>query len=168
MTTTKIAYTAPATITISPASLATSSSFVAGREATSLDNSSFLYDDAMLAGYLTVGTTPTAGTYINVYVFAAMDDTPTWPDVMDGTDSAETVTSAGVGQGFLKLAASLYVDSNTSNRQYNFGPISVASLFGGVLPKFWSVFVAHNTGVNLHATAGNHVLKYQGIHYTAA
>lgn len=161
-------YAASATITISPASLATSSTFVAGRESTVVDNSSNKYDDALFSGKVTVGTTPTINTQILVYVFAPMDDTPTYPDVMDGTDSAETITSAGVGRGFLKLAASLDVDATTSDRVYNFGPVSVASLFGGIMPKFWSVFVAHNTGVNLNATGGNHIFTYIGVKFDVA
>ncbi len=87
---------------------------------------------------------------------------------MDGTDSAETLTSVGVGQGFLKLAAALNVDATTSDRDYAFGPVSVAQLFGGVLPQRWSVFVSHNTGVALNATGGNHVLKYQGVKFDVA
>jgi len=84
-----------------------------------------------------------------------MDDS-TWPDVFDGTDSAETVTSAGVGSGFLKLAAVMLVDATTSDRVYYFDAGSVRALFDGVLPPKFVVFVAHNTGVNLNSTAGNH------------
>jgi hypothetical protein len=87
---------------------------------------------------------------------------------MDGTDSAETITSAGVGRGFLKLAAVLDVDATTSDRVYGFGPVALAPLFGGVLPTHWGVFVAHNTGVNLNATGGNHVFSYIGVKYTSA
>lgn len=161
-------YAASATITISPASLGSSSTFVAGRESNVIDNTSNKYVDALLSGQVTVGTTPTVNTQIRVYVFAPMNDTPTYPDVMDGTDSAETITSVGVGNGFLKLAASIDVDATTSDRVYNFGPIAVAALFGGVLPSRWSVFVAHNTGVNLNSTAGNHIFTYIGVKYDVA
>jgi hypothetical protein len=161
-------YAAAATITCSLASLASSSTFQAGQESAVVDNSTNKYVDALLAGKIRVGTSPTANTQILVYVFAPADDTPTYPDVMDGTDSAETLTSVGVGQGFLKLAATLNVDATTSDRDYAFGPVSVAQLFGGVLPQRWSVFVSHNTGVALNATGGNHVLKYQGVKFDVA
>ena len=162
----KIAYAASATITCGVASLATSATFVAGRESTVISNATNLYVDALLSGQVTVGTTPTIDTQIRIYVFAARDDTPTYPDVMDGTDSAETLTSVGVGAGFLKLAKVLDVDATTSDRGYDFGPVSVAQLFGGSLPQRWSLFVTHNTGVNLNTTAGNHVFKFDGITYT--
>lgn len=162
-----INYTAPATITISPASLATSATFVAGRESTVVDNTSNKFVDALVAGIVTVGTTPTINTQIVIYVFSALDDVPTYPDVMDGTDSAETVTSVGVGRGYLKLAAILEVDATTSNRVYPF-TFTVAQLFGGIMPKRWGLFVAHNTGVNLNATGGNHVFQFWGIKYDVA
>ena len=163
-------YAAAATVTIGLATtpLASSSTFVGGRESSVIDNTSNKYDDALLAGQVTVGTSPTSGTQINVYVFAPLDDTPTYPDVMDGTDSDETLTSAGVGQGFLKLAAVLSVDATTSNRAYPFGPVSVAQLFGGSMPPRWSVFISHNTGVALNSTAGNHFVKYIGVKYDVA
>lgn len=161
-------YAADAQLTISLASLASSSTFVAGQESAVVDNSSNLYLDALLSGKVTVGTTPTVNTQILVYVFGQNNDTPTYPDVMDGTDSAETLTSVGVGRGFLKLAAVLDVDSTTSDRAYPFGPVSVAALFGGALPQRWSVFVTHNTGVALNATAGNHEISYQGVKATVA
>lgn len=168
MATVNIAYAASATITCGVASLATSSTFVAGQESSVVDNTTNKYVDALLAGQVTTGTTPTTATAILVYVFAILDDTPTYPDVMDGTDSAETVTSAGVGSGFLKLAAVMSNDSTTSNRAYAFGPVSVAQLFGGIMPKKWAIFVTHNTGVNLNSTAGNHFFKYTGVTYTVA
>lgn len=145
------------------ASLATSATFVAGREAVFVDNTSALYDDARLSGKITVGTSPTANTQIQIYVFGSMDDTPTWPDAMAGADANKSITSVGVGLSFLKLAAVINVDSTTSNRTYNFDCPSVAQCFGGVLPKRFGIWVVHNTGVNLHATGGNHVINVQGV-----
>ncbi len=161
----KIAYAASATITMSLASIATSATFVAGAESTVIDNTTNLYTDAIVGGKITVGTTPTINTQIQISVFAPIDSSPTYPDVMDGTDSVETLTSVGVGQGFLKLAAVLNCDSTTSDRAYPFS-FSVAQLFGGTMPSRWSLYVAHNTGVNLNATGGNHVIKYEGVNYT--
>ena len=160
-----IAYGASATITVSPENVATSSTFVAGVESGSIDNTSNKYVDVLVGGTWTSGTTPTANTQVLIYVVSALDDTPTWPDVFDGTASAETLTSAGVGRGFLKLGAVLDVDTNTSNRAY-YTTFSVAQLFGGIMPLKWVLFITHNTGANSNSTAGNHVWKYTGITYT--
>lgn len=167
MSTVKIAYAASATITIAPENVATSSTFVAGVESNVIDNTTNLYVDALVGGTWTCGTTPTTNTQVLIYVFSVRDDTPTYPDVMDGTSSAETVTSAGVGRGFLKLGAVIDVDSTTSNRAYDVA-FSVAQLFGGVMPLKWGLFITHNTGVNSNSTSGNHVWKYTGITYTVA
>jgi len=161
----KIAYAASATITIAPQNVATSSTFVAGVESDVIDNTTSKYVDALVGGTWTSGTTPTANTQVQIYVGSVRDDTPTYPDVFDGTGSAETLTSAGVGRGFLKLAAIIDVDSNTTARAYD-TIFSVAQLFGGVMPLKWFLFVTHNTGVNSNSTAGNHVWKYTGVYYT--
>lgn len=139
-------------------SLATSSTWLAGYEWFVIDFSTGKETGCQVQGYVTVGTTPTANTEIRLYAVASYDGT-TWPDVFDGTPSAETVTSAGVGSGFLKLCAVLQVDATTSDRAYPFY-FDLAQVFP-TMPKKVAIFVAHNTGVSLNATAGNQVYAYQ-------
>jgi hypothetical protein len=160
-----ISYRASSTITIAPENVASSSTFVAGVESNVIDNTSNKDDDILINGTWTCGTTPTVNTQVLVYVIAALDDTPNYPDVFDGTSSAETATSAGVLASFAKLAAIMQVDTTTSNRVYNC-TFSVAQLFGGTVPPKFVLFVTHNTGVNSNTTAGNHVWKATGISYT--
>jgi hypothetical protein len=167
MATTTISYSASTTITIAPENVATSSTFVAGVESAVIDNSTNKYVDAIVSGRWTCGTTPTTNTQCLIYVLAQRNDSPAYPDVFDGTSSAETLTSVGVGRGFLKLGAVIDVDSNTSDRAYDV-TFSVAQLFGGVMPQRWSLFVTHNSGVNSNSTSGNHVWSFQGITYTSA
>lgn len=161
----KIAYGTSTALTNAIASLGTSSTWVAGYESDVVDNTTNKYPDYSFEGKVRVGTTPTINTEIRIYVVASFDGT-TWPDVFDGTTGAETITSAGVGNAFLKLAAVLSVDSTTSDRDYPFS-FTVASLFGGVVPAKFVVFTTHNTGVNLNATGGNHVFNYRGVYSTA-
>ena len=153
---------ASAALTISLASLASSATFVAGQESTAIASANPTID-YLLGGKITVGTTPTINTQIQVWVYGSVNDTPTYPDVLDGTDSVETITSAGIRNAALALAAVMDVDATTSDRAYWFAVRSVAALFGGVLPKNWGIFVTHNTGVNLNATAGNHVINYTPV-----
>jgi hypothetical protein len=154
----------PHTITISPASTGTSSNFTAGRESDQISNVSNLYDDAMVQGFITVGTTPTANTQINIFVWGSHTAPGTTAlDVLDGTDSAETITSVGIMYSMLAIGATLQVDATTSDRKYEIKPFSVAALFGGIMPPHWGIFVSHNTGVNLNSTGSNHELKYVGI-----
>lgn len=160
----KLKYATPATITISLASLATSATRVAGQESTAIDNGTNLYVDALVSGKITTGTTPTVNKQIDVWVYAAHDETPTYPDVLDGTDSAETITSENVRNSALRLAHVVQIDA-TSDRAYWVAPFSVAALFGGILPRRWGLFIAHDTAVALNATGTNHELKYTGVHY---
>lgn len=164
MATLKLTYASSAAVTITLASLATDASLLTGRESTAIDNTSNLYVDYLLAGLIATGTSPTDVREILVYVAGLIDDT-TWPDVLDGTDSAETITSLGVRDPGLKLAARITAN-NTSDRVYAFGPISVAALFGGNLPKKFVVFVTHNTGVNLKSSG--HSIAVTGVYYTIA
>jgi hypothetical protein len=151
-------------LTITLASLASTSAgiLLAGRESTVVDNQTTLDLDHLLSGQIRTGTSPTASRVIEVWVYAPIrivSGTPTYPDVLDGTDSDETLTSANVKASALRLAWSTLVDA-TSDRDYFIPPTSIAGLFGD-LPPLWGVFVTHDTGVALNATGSNHFLHYQ-------
>lgn len=161
----KLAYAADAQMTITLASLASSSTFVAGQEATSVTNGSNKYLDYEITGKVTTGTTPTVDTEIRLYGIKPTNDTPTWPDVFDGTDSAETVTNAQIVAA-LPLLWSTRV-SATSNIGYPIiSALTLAQLWG-VVPDNWTVFVTHNTVAALHATGGNHEISHRGIYATS-
>lgn len=169
MSTYKIVYPADSSaLTITLASLASSSTFVAGQESDAVSNRSNLDIDHVLAGKITVGTSPTSNTQIQIWVVPAMSfasGTATWPDVFDGSNSAETWTSAGIRDGAGTCVKTILVDSTTTDRAYYFDGISVASFFGGVLPFDYVVWVTHNTGVALNATGGNQSITYTRIQF---
>lgn len=162
----KTEYAASSALTITLASLATSATLVAGQESTAVDNTTNKYLDYLIAGKITTGTTPTDAKEIRVYVYGQAEDVPTYPDVFDGLDSAETVTSTQIRDAALRLAA-VIATNTTSDRIYWFGPLSVAALFGGQMPKRFGVFVTHSTVAALNATAGNHAIwitpKYETV-----
>ena len=169
MATSTVNYSSNTSITMDLASLASSSTFLAGRESSQVDNTSTKYTDALVSGTVSVGTTPTANTAIAVYVWGADTSLGTTAiDVLDGTDSAETLTNTGILSA-LRLGASIAVPATTSDVQYIVLPFSVASLFGGVMPKYWGLFVSHNTGVALRNNAVNtNSFEYVGIKYDVA
>jgi hypothetical protein len=161
-----LTYSAAQTLTISPASLASSATFVAGQESNQVDNTTDLYLDALVTMLITVGTTPTANTVIQPYVWGNHVSLATTAlDVLDGTDSAETITNAGVLQSFLRPAPPAIITATTSNVGHNMY-FSVCEVLGvPVLPPFWGIYLSHNTGVALNSTAGNHVVKWIGVKY---
>lgn len=151
-------------LTITLASLATSSTLLVGRESTAVDNRTNLDLDHLLSGRFKAGTSPTAATKIEVWVAAPTSiasGTATYPDTVTGSDAAITLTSDNVKFSALRLAWSTTVDS-TTGRVYSMPPTSLASLFGD-LPPFYSVIVTHSTAVNLDSTAGNHKLCYHRV-----
>jgi hypothetical protein len=165
MATVKTNYVASSAVTITLAALPASSTLLAGRESTLIDNSANGYQDYILGGQIMTGTSPTAGTIeIDVVV---MSDDATWPDVFDGTDSAETVSLAEIKQSICIPAKSIST-TTASNQAYPFGGVSVAALFGGTCPRKFICFVTHNTGVNLHATGGNHFISITPAYLTLA
>lgn len=153
MATATINYGASSALTLTLAGLATSSTLLVGRESTAIDNTSTKALDYLVQGKVTVGTSPTAGR-IEVWVYGSEDGT-NYPDVIDGTDSDETLTSDGIKFSALRLGAAI-VTETTSDRTYPVAPFSVASLFGGVCPRKWGLFVTHNTVAALNATGSNH------------
>lgn len=170
MATASLSYGTTTAITLDVSSLGTSSTFVAGRESTQIDNTSDLFVDAIvtcdgISGH--ASTAPTIGQYIGVWVWGSDVSLATTPiDVLDGTDSAETLGHVSVLNS-LKLAAAPAVTVATANLKYWVPAFSVAQLFGGVMPKFWGLYVAHNhTGALAASQSG--IWAYTGVKYTIA
>lgn len=160
-------FRASAAVTNAIASLATSATLVAGYESATIDNSSNNDLDILVTALVTVGTTPTVNTIIEIHSVAMRDDS-TWPDVFDGTTSAETITSTGVKDNIVNPLAFLNVSATTSNVGYEMTQQSLASRYGGVCPRKSSFFTVHNTGVNLNSTGGNHVFTQVGVYIVGA
>ena len=117
-------YSNTAAITFDISSLGTSSTFVAGRESTQIDNTSNLYVDAQVYVLGITGhasTAPTVGQVINLYCWGSEVSLATTAiDVLDGTDSAETLGHVSVLQS-LRLAGSAAVTVAVGGVSYNTG-----------------------------------------------
>lgn len=162
--------TDPIAIAIDLSSLGSSATFVAGRESTEIDNTSLNYMNALVNCNGVVGhasTAPTIGQVINLYCWGADTALGTTPiDVLDGADSTETLGHVSVLDS-LAFAGSAQVTVATAALTYYFKPFTVAQLFGGVMPDFWGLFLAHNhTGALAASQTG--LFTYQGITYTSA
>lgn len=170
MSTQNIAYSANTAITFDISSLATSATFVAGRESGEVDNTTNKYVDAIVTVDGITGhasTAPTVGQEIRLYIWGSDTSLGTTPiDVLDGTDSAETLGHASVLNS-LRLVGAPSVTVATAGLLYYIQPFSVASYFGGVMPKFWGLFLSHNhTGALAAAQSG--LFSYNGITNTIA
>lgn len=165
MTDIKFAFQSSQTLTNAIQSLASSPTWIAGYESATIDNTTNLYLDYIFDGIVTVGTTPTSGTEIRIYVVGSVDGT-NWPTGFDGTTSSASMTTEGLRDSFAKLAAVLRVDAGTSNVAYNF-TFTVANLFGGVVPPKFVLYTTHNSVAALNSTGGNQVFRYRGVYTTA-
>ena len=169
----KVAYGASAAYTITLTGLATSGTWLAGREGTAVSNASNKYIDELVAGQVMVGTTPTAATQIEVHVVGSLDDTPTYPETFTGTDGTATIgdvvaDGASIKANICKPVAIMQIGAGvtTSNVPHPFACLGIRQLFGDAMPTAHLPFVTHNTGVNLNATATNHYIKHTPVYGT--
>lgn len=162
-----IIYSADTAITFDLSSLAASSSFVAGRESTEVDNTSNLYNDVMVfVKPITAGASAlTIGQMIRLYVWGSTVSLATTAiDTLDGTDSAETLTHAALLNSLRLVDQAVATETNAS-REFIFQPFGVAQFFGGTVPPFWGLFVSHNHAGALAASMSGK-FSYRGITYT--
>ena len=169
----KNAYGTPATVACATLNLASDTNLLAGRESALVDNTSNLYEDYILSGYITVGNTPTINKWIEVWCYGILDDpsSPTYPVNLAGSDAAVTLSNDGAKQAGLVLAKTIMLTVTTSYFKYPIGSISVKSLFGGSLPRKFGFFITHNTAVNLANTTPEstyHQLAVTPVYRTVA
>lgn len=162
MATVNISYASSTTITCTLASLA--SSATVGRQCTVVDNTTNKYIDALL----TISIKTSASALANdkaVYVYLSGSEDGTNFDQDDATfgttDAAYTINTASnlKGPGVISCPTSAKVYTKT---------FSVASFFGGVMPRKWGFAIVNFTGQALDATEGNHIKSYTGITETVA
>lgn len=151
----KVSYVASSAVAFtSTVSLASSSTKLAGAESAAVDNTSNKYLDYLVAGIIRVGTTPTTAKSLDLCLVGLVGDA-LYPDVFDGTDSAETVTNQEIKDQICKPLSTISIISTTSNVDYPYGPGSVASRFGGVVPLKFALFCTHDMVAALNGTQGN-------------
>ena len=156
-------------IAIDLSSLPTSSTFLTGRESPQIDNTTTNYVDAIvnvkgIAGH--ASTAPVIGQLISLYVWGADTSLATTAiDTLVGTDGARTLAHASVLNS-LRGGGGAMVTVATAALSYYIMPFSVAALFGGVMPKFWGLFVATDLTGGL-AAAMSAKFSFNGVNYTS-
>jgi hypothetical protein len=162
MTTASLQYANAITLAMTLASLASDTNLVAGRESTAVDNATDQFIDFLVGGKITTGTSPTASRQIEVWAYGSYDGVA----FSAGATGQDANFSPAGEKTQLKLITVIPTDS-TSNHAYEWGPFSIAQAFGGIVPSKWGLFVVHNTGVALNATAANHEVKATPVKYAS-
>lgn len=160
-TTDKISYGASTSITCTLNSLANSTT--AGRGSASVDNSTNLYDDAMLSIAVQTGASGlTAPNCCYVYIYGSSADGLFLGSSAEseGTDAAVTLDTP------TNLLGPFVLNAPAASITYRLVIGSIASVFGGVMPYKWGFVLQNQTGAAL-AASGNTAV-YTGITYTNA
>lgn len=137
----KKAFVASATLAVTALhSLAASATFIGGWESNRINHSTDLVlDDKIGLHLVTHASNRQAGT-IRVYIVPALDDTPTWPDLMDGTESADAWTDTEERDAGAILAREIAVDA-TASAVYDLTVDSVKAVCGGNMPRDYVIFI---------------------------
>lgn len=146
-------------------SLASSQDWLAGWTSASVSNLTNEYLDYLYAGTFTTHASNRQAGTINVYVIAALNDTPTWPATASGTigtEGALSFTDTEERDSLVRLLTSITVD-NTASAIYTFPPIGIAQLFGGMVPPYHAIYVAQNCATT---TAAGLASSGSAIYYT--
>lgn len=155
----KRAFASPASITCTLASLASTSA----RESNSVDNTTNLYLDAMLRLDIKLQTgTPGLDKAISVW-FAGSEDGTNFTDNATGSDAAISIRTP------TNLRGPFIINTpDSGGLTYKAVIPSVASFFGGVLPKKWNFVVLNRTNIAFSSTEGDHTKEYSGVYLTAS
>lgn len=132
----------------------------AARASTAVDNSTNLFEDALVEVTIVTGSTGTAATgYVAVYATGSVDGGTTYSDGASGTDGAVTM----VVPPNSKLIGIVNCVANSVT--YKSNAMSVAAAFGGTLPQKWVIIVSNQTGHALAASGCS--AQYQGVQHQA-
>lgn len=152
--------------TITNANLA--SSPTAGWMSNAIDNSSNLYDDALIhVALASVATAPASSKAIFLYAFGLVDSSGAlYTSTGDGTASGSEGTLTFPDVTTLPVVAPLLgvIPYPVSTKAINAGPFSVARCFGGILPVKWAIGMVNHSGMTLSVTS----IKYIEVKYTVA
>lgn len=143
-------------------SLGSDASLLAGASALAVDNGATgcPLEIGISAFIKNNSSAPTGGKEIDIFAYAAIDDVPTYPDTLAGTDALKTITTAAIQNTGMRQITSLIIAA-TGNQINPMCPAALSALFG-VMPRYWSVYVVHNSGNALNS-AGNQ-FTYKGVY----
>lgn len=156
-------YAATASITLTATSI-TNGSY---RQSTVVDNSSNKYMDVLLGGSIQAGTTPTAGGTLEIWAYGERDDGGGTSQYTAGCSGSDSAYTADGEEDELFPVYAVTVDA-TSDQDYEWGPVSLAQAFGGILPRKWGLVLKNSSGATTNATGTNNEFRYTGIKYDIA
>mgnify|MGYP003394348425 CR=1 FL=1 len=163
-----VTYGGNTAIALDLSSAVVSSTWIDGYESDQIDNTTNKYVDAIvnikgITGH--ASTAPVVGSEIRIYCWGADISAATYNicGTLTGSTANRTLTATKTQN--LRLAGAAAAVVNTAALVYHFQPFSVASLFGGIMPSYWGLWVTHSQAGTLGAS-NNSLFSYNGIKYT--
>lgn len=144
--------------------LVSSTTWVAGWESGAIDNSAGNTDYAIGVKIQAESAGLTAGE-IRVYIVAEQDDS-TWPDVFDGTESTETITSVEIRDAICFLIAACRTTTTASRTYYLSCPSLAAKI--GAIPRKFVIFIAHSMVAATESTGDPNQVYVRATHLNIA
>lgn len=152
-----IQFPTAATVTCTLTSLADATG---ARESTVINNSSTKYDDGTLS-VITKGLAGSTGE-LEIWGYSSVDKgTETYTDGATGADAAFTAAN-------IKNCAYIGSVKMNGTTAVQWGARYIAQAFGGRLPAYFGFIFKNSSGAALSATAGDHVIEFQGSYYNLA
>lgn len=142
-------------------SLASSATKTVGWISAGVSNLTNVYQDYLYSAEFKSGTSPTANTGFGTWLYAPLNDTPTYASLFSagtaGTEGTATCfgsTATNVRDAQLRpLLVSATVDAVT-NRLTGFSQLGIAAQFGSSMPTHHGLYVSQDTGAT-SASSGN-------------
>jgi hypothetical protein len=135
-------------------SIASSQDWTAGWTSASFNNTSNNYKDWLIGLKFTTNAANRQAGFINVYIIAALNDTPTWPASASGTPGTEGALSFAdleERDSACELLCSIAVDNSASAVMDKMAG-GIRRLYGDNLPTHFALYVSQNAGTT--TTAG--------------
>lgn len=140
------------------------SSATAGWQSDVIDNTSNLYLDALVQVKLDfANTAPANDKCAYVYAYGGVES-GVYSNPASGSEGAITLTSIASNAQNLRLIG--VIPYTTQDEVAESSPMSVAQVFGGILPPYWGVVIMNYSGAAL-AASGNTV-KWMPVYSTVA
>lgn len=140
------------------------SSATAGWKSNAIDNSTNLYDDALVQVELAaVNTAPANNKAIYLFAYSLIEGAAyasTGAAAIDGTEG--TVTFPDITANPINIPVLGTIPYSTQNVAINSAAFSVARCFGGILPVKWGIAMLNYSGMTLSVTN----LYYIEVKYT--
>ncbi len=163
-TVTTVTYATNADLVLTTLQSLTDTSIMGTLEVSNVSNG---YVDVLVGGVFAVSTTAAAGDTIDVYAYGSYDvdtahaNTGGIGTTHTGIDEVLTLDTEIILKNLPLLVS---VATETDSLDYHWGPVSLASAFGGVVPTTWGIIV-HNQSDTTLDSSGN-IISYTGITYT--